>query len=65
MSTQNFKRSNNKEMRYNIKIEKNNNKKIYKKNGSSKSPFWTYLVSLERFRRDDSNHILKYHKTRW
>ena len=31
MSTQNFKRSNNKEMRYNIKIEKNNNKKIYKK----------------------------------
>ena len=27
MSTQNFKRSNNKKMRYNIKIEKNNNKK--------------------------------------
>jgi hypothetical protein len=27
MSTQNFKRSNNKEMRYNIKIENNNNKK--------------------------------------
>ena len=27
MSTQNFKRSNNKEMRYNIKIENNNNNK--------------------------------------
>ena len=30
MSTQNFKRSNNKEMRYNIKIEKNNKKNIKK-----------------------------------
>jgi len=64
MSTQNFKRSNNKEIRYNIKIKKNNKKK-YKKKGSSKSPFWTYLVSLKKFRRDDSNHTLKYHKTRW
>jgi hypothetical protein len=27
MSTQNFKRSNNKKMRYNIKIENNNNNK--------------------------------------
>jgi len=45
-------------MRFNIKIEKYSEEK----KRLSRSSLWTYLISLERFGRDDSNHILKNHK---